>query len=137
MRIRIPVSYSVKHRVGLYLHSHPHSALEQICSHVAGPRSNYVKEQTLEMLRDGLIFESANGGYHLFKKYDEYFAQIEEHPQPKKEVVPPRDASLFVKPWSGKYNVSAVANRPDAGESREISFKTGGTGFAPFRGAVL
>ena len=121
----IPASCTVKHRIGLYLHKHPDSTVEQLMAVIKGPRGNYVRQQTEELARDEFIFVGANGGFHLSTRYKTHFDQIEVAPIPKADVVQPREAPTF-KPLSAK-NIPSLQPRREP--LREWNYQNGSTDF--------
>lgn len=129
----IPASYTVKHRIGLYLHKHPDTTVEQLMAVIKGPRGNYVRQQTEELARDEFIFAGANGGFHLSTRYQKHFDQIEVAPKQKADLVQPREAPTF-RPIQAKYIPSLQPRREPL---REWDYQNGSTDFTTLVGYRL
>lgn len=127
----IPASYTVKNRIGLYLHSNPDATIEQILGAIKGPRSVYVKTQVEELAEDEFIFKGANGGYQLAKRYSNHFDQLAIQPKAHVEVVPARTAAPFKPLKSLPTDIHLGRYRDD------VSFHNGSTDFKSFIGYTI
>lgn len=128
----IPASYTVKHRIGLYLHRHPDSTVEQLMAAIKGPRGNYVRQQTEELARDEFIYMGTNGGFHLSARYKAHFENIIEHPPEHVDLVPPRQPPEMTSEISPKFRFWDVPRREPI--RTDVSFKNGSTDFKNFIG---
>lgn len=130
--MRIPPKTSNRYKILQTIYIHGPMSVEQGLSLVGG--LDHVKVSSAFagctglglLIRDHLTYKLSN-----FAK--KYFDDISTDPNVyKPEIVPPRDASLNNKPWSGKYSFDNYPRRVDL---REVSFKTASNAVVTVMGA--
>lgn len=128
---KLPPEGSNRHRVLMAIHQHGPMDLIGVLKLM--PRLGYdavrgalAGERNMGMLK----FE--DGVWSLESGVESLLAPVERKPVEKYvgEVVQPRDSSLNSKPWSGRFS---LANAPRREPIRDISFKTAGQAFMPWR----
>lgn len=118
-----PKKGSLSFEVAMHVHTVPGATADECIE--ALPRLNpaLVKSQ-LTSLATRFILIKKDNGFTASEGLSRYLCKILAIPYDAPPPAQPKDASIYNKPWTGKYGISTAARRPDT-EVREVGFKNG------------
>lgn len=127
----LPKKGSLRDRVCKVLAERGPMAMHEITKVFIGERNHTISSAVFQLKFHKALVED-NGVYELSDFVRPHYGLTEagKVPAPKakdESLVPPRDATQFNKPWSGKFSLSNAPRREPIRD--DVSFKTGSVGF--------
>jgi hypothetical protein len=132
--MKIPSPKTVAYAIARHIHEHGAATDAACVEALPSFTARSICTALRAMADDGLLTLSGTL-YALDPRLADYFDLAEEAaPEAKAQITPP-PYRPEPRPWTGKYNISAVARRHDAAPPRDARFHYGDTSEDPLQRA--